>query len=141
MKNFDNKKKNRPNNVLEVPLFTGNMDADTEKAILEVLENTRFAQISFPISAYKYQIDSNTDPDDNRTITAGYIRKYDAETKKFTVVIFNKLSEIIMAFKEPTMDVSFTQYKGSFGTITRLVVADAYEEAEEDDSEPSDAAE
>lgn len=143
MKNFDKKydKKNRPNNILEVPLCTNNLTEDALANILDILASTSFSKISFPISAYKWQIDSSVDRDDNRSITAGYIKKYDAETKTFTIVIYNKLAETIMAFKEPVMDVVFTEYKGKFGTITRLIVADDAMGADASDDSDEAAAE
>lgn len=120
--NNDTRKRTRPNNVFEVPLYD-EMAEETEKAVLDILAKTPFNKISVPVSIYKSRVDPNTPCDDTRVITAGYVKKYDPETKKFTIVIFNRLCEIVAAIDNPVMDIAHTEYNGNFGTITKLIVA------------------
>ena len=61
--------------------------------------------------------------DDNRVITIGYIKSYDAETNMFQVVIFNNAKETISKFKNPHIEVGYSSYKDKLNVITKFIIA------------------
>ena len=92
--------------------------------LLDVLKTTKFNRISFPVSTYRYYLDENIGNDDNRVVTIGYIKNFDAETGLFTIVIFNNNKPAIEVFKNPTLEVVFSEYNGKLGCITKFNVID-----------------
>ena len=132
------KKKNVP---IEVPLYLPkDMPDEIYNGILEVLGNTRFDKISFPLSVHRNQV-SDAAQDDERVITAGYIRKYDQKNNKFAIVLFNGMRDKILALKDLAIIVNYTSYKDSLGTITKLVIVGDNSSTNTDEAEVASAVE
>lgn len=94
--------------------------------IIEVLKSTRFNKISFPLTSYRRIYDDTTSADDNRVVAVGYIKKFDATNKTFTVIMFNNNADALTKKykKEDLMiEAVFTQFKEKLGIITKLVIA------------------
>lgn len=94
--------------------------------IIEVLKSTRFNKISFPLTSYRRIYDDTTSADDNRVVAVGYIKKFDATNKTFTVIMFNNNADVLTKKykKEDLMiEAVFTQFKEKLGIITKLVIA------------------
>jgi len=102
--------------------------------ITEILSTTKFNKISFPVSTYRYYINSDVNESDTRVITIGYIKSYDAETGKFTIVIFNNNKGVIETFANPTLEIVFSEYNGKLGCITKLNVIDLPVNDSDDDA-------
>lgn len=92
--------------------------------LLDVLKTTKFNRISFPVSTYRYYLNSDVAPDDNRVITIGYVKNFNAEKGEFTVVIFNNNKAAIEVFTNPVLEVVFSEYNGKLGCITKLNIID-----------------
>ena len=50
----------------------------------------------------------------------GYIKKFDAENLEFTVMVFPKCKEVVDAFKNPAIEVVWTEFNDKLGVITKL---------------------
>ena len=103
--------------------------------ILNVLSNVPFNKISFPISTYRAYLDNTVDDNDTRVITTGYIKGFNPDTNEFSLIVFPNNRDIIANFKEPVVEVVYTEYPepGTLGTITKFNIIDMNdnEEAEE----------
>lgn len=134
-KNFTQEQK-RQNNAIEARLsLPTDLSDDLYNEIMEVLQTTKFNKISFPLSSYRHNHDNTLPADDTRVITVGYIKKFDQKNNKFIVVLFNNAKAVIDGFVNPVIDVSFTQYNGKLGTITKLIIAPETTELVADDAE------
>lgn len=94
--------------------------------IIEVLKSTRFNKISFPLTSYRRIYDDTTSADDNRVVAVGYIKKFDATNKTFTVIMFsNNADTLTKKYKKEDLMIEavFTQFKEKLGIITKLVIA------------------
>lgn len=94
--------------------------------IVDVLKGTRFNKISVPLTSYRHLYDDSIAKDDTRISTIGYIKKFNATDKTFTVVLFTNNAKIITEKydKEKLMiEAVFTQYKEKLGVITKLILA------------------
>ena len=125
-KKFNKKPREPKVNPNEVKATLGILKPVDEKVyteILDVLASTKFNKVSIPLGIYKSVIDSNVDADDSRITTIGYIRDYDAETKKFTVIIFKNFIDYIKDNNYSAIDLLFTVTKnGDLGTITKFII-------------------
>lgn len=121
-------------NEVKAPLY---LPADLDKNILteinDVLNETKFNKISIPIGTYRCLIESNVDCDDNRVRTIGYIKKYNPETKEFTIVIFENLIEKIKEQGDIAVELQFTKYKNTLGTITKFNIVPIFVEVPVED--------
>ena len=97
---------------------------NAKNELLEVLKGTKFNRISIPVSTYRYYVDKNVNSDDNRVVTIGYIKNYNAEKGEFTVVVFNNNCEAICEFANPALEIVFSEYNGKLGCITKFNVID-----------------
>lgn len=95
--------------------------------IIDVLKGTRFNKISVPLTSYRYIYDDSIAKDDTRVNTIGYIKKFNATDKTFTVVVFTNNANVITKKydKDKLMiEAVFTKYKEKqLGVITKLVLA------------------
>lgn len=131
-----NKKNHKQNNHFKVGFVLPDDISENVKAeVMEVLESTKFNKISFPISTYRYYVDSNVDTDDNRVVTVGYIKNYDVEKQLFTIVIFGNNRVPINEFDNPTLEIVFSEYNGKLGTITKINIINLEEDDDEDESD------
>ena len=100
---------------------------ELKEEILQVLKSTRFSKISIPLSTYRYLVDSSVKADEKpiRVTTVGYIRKFNAETNVFTVVLFNNSTykDTIESFTDPVIELGWSEFKDKLGTITKFVIA------------------
>ena len=123
--NFDKTKK-QPKinpNEFKLPLYlSADLSEKVTNEIIDVLSNTKFDKVSIPLSTYKTLMDSNVDETDTRVCTIGYIRKYDSESKCFTVIVFNNFVDLIKEFGDSAIVLQFTTHKENLGTITRFNV-------------------
>ena len=94
-------------------------DSLTEE-IMEVLKSVPFNKVSIPVSTYRYLVEDGIANDDNRVITTGYIKNFDAETETFTVVLFSNNREKIEKFSNPMLEIVFSEYNGKLGVITKF---------------------
>lgn len=119
-----NERKNKPIEVeLSIPSDT---ESEIRDSIIEVLSKTRFDKISFPLSSYRNLFDENLDSDDPRTMTVGYIKRFNSKTNKFSVVIYNGVRDTVDTFGDLLITPVFTQYDGKFGTIIKLIITPDY---------------
>lgn len=120
-------------NEIKVPLYlSADLDENMTNSIIDVLSETKFNRISIPLGIYRCLIDNTVDSDDLRVCTIGYIRGYDAETREFTVTIFNKFIDVVKGQGDVVVDLQFTTYKDSLGSITKFnIVPVVYEESAE----------
>ena len=88
--------------------------------IVDVLKKTKFNKISFPLSSYRNLFDNTVAADDTKMLTVGYIKKFDAENLEFTVMVFPKCKEVVDAFKNPAIEVVWTEFNDKLGVITKL---------------------
>lgn len=94
--------------------------------IIDVLKGTKFNKISIPLTTYRYMCDESIPEDDIRITTAGYIKKFNATDKTFTVVLFANNAKAITekyAKEDLMIEAVFTQYKDKLGIITKFVLA------------------
>ena len=98
--------------------------------ILEVLEKTPFNKVSVPISTYRYLVEDNIADDDNRVITVGYIKSFDAENHEFNVVVFGANKPAIDEFVNPALELVFSEYNNKLGVITKFNVVPLGDEEE-----------
>ena len=91
---YSNEVRDNKNIIKHTELFIELLiEEDTEDILEEVYETlaiTPFDKISVPVSTYKSYIDDSIDPNDNKTITVGYIRSYDDRDEVFNIVLFDK---------------------------------------------------
>lgn len=126
--NFNNRKKvnKQPKvnpNEIKVPLYLpADLDENIINEINNVLTTTKFDKISIPLGTYRCLIDSNVDADDARVSTIGYIRKYDAETEMFTVVIFSNFIDFFKAQSDNVVTLQFNSHKDHLRTITKFII-------------------
>lgn len=95
--------------------------------VTAVIQSIKFDKISFPLSAYRKDINTQENEQDDRVSTVGYIHKFDLESNTFQTVIFNGSKSVIDTFKNPIVVPIITTYKESLGTIIKLVIKDAGE--------------
>ena len=130
-----NKRNQKQNNHYKIGyVLPEDVSKGTLEEVLEILSTTKFNKISFPVSTYRYYMDGNTDMNDTRVITVGYIKNFDAEKGVFTIVLFNNNRLSIDEFTNPTLEVVFSEYNGSLGCITKFNIIDLPEDDEEEDT-------
>lgn len=134
--NYNNRKKvaKQPKvnpNEIKAPLYLpADLNENIVNEIPDVLTGTRFNKISIPLNIRKCFLDYNVDENDTRTSTIGYIRRYNAETREFTVVIFSNFIDAVKEYANVAVEPQFTTYKDGLGTITKLtMVPVVYEDA------------
>ena len=90
--------------------------------VYETLAITPFDKISVPVSTYKSYIDDSIDPNDNKTITVGYIRSYDDRDEVFNIVLFDKYKELANneLHIEPFYNTIYEDGITKLGTIIKL---------------------
>ena len=121
-----NKRNQKQNNHYKIGyVLPEDVSKGTLEEVLEILSTTKFNKISFPVSTYRYYMDGNTDMNDTRVITVGYIKNFN-----------NRLS--IDEFTNPTLEVVFSEYNGSLGCITKFNIIDLPEDDEEEDTSEYD---
>ena len=135
--NFNKKVTRQPRvnpNEIKAPLYLpADLNENIVNEITTVLTETKFNKISIPLGTYRCIIDSNVDADDARVCTIGYIRKYDAETKEFTLTLFNKFTDLIKSQGDVVVELQFTTFKEALGSITKFnIVPVVYEEVTEE---------
>lgn len=131
MPNFNKNDKNnnrdrKKNNNVEIPVyFPDDMNDDIYNEIIDVLNSTKFNNISIPFSIYRTLIDDSIDSDDTRVSNAGFIKrwKYDPKPGYFVISIFNSLKETIAKLENPVFIIHYTEYDGKLGTITKIVLS------------------
>lgn len=107
----------------------------SEKAceeILKTLEATPFAQLSYPVNAYRRQIEANVAEDDDRVVTVGYVSGYNPETREFSVVVFKNSRSVIETLVNPVMEIAPDIHDGTF---IRVVKFNIYAEGEDGDED------
>ena len=119
---FDRPRRENPNEF-KIPVFLSkDVDKNIHDEIIDVLSNTKFNKISIPVYAYRDLIDDNTE-NVNKLFNIGYIRKYDAKAKTFTVIIFNKFVDTIKSINEVMIHpVHIDDHKGHLRTITKFTI-------------------
>ena len=122
----NNNKQQKPNNrVTATIVFPGDISAELRDEIIEVFAETKFNKISFPLSSYRRLLDENAPENETRSLTVGYVLKFDPEELKLTVVLFNTVLPVIQKFKNPVIEPVFTQRNGKLGTIIKLNIVPA----------------
>jgi hypothetical protein len=106
-------------------VFPGDISEELRNEILEVFAGTKFNKISFPLSSYRRLLDQNAPEDETRSLTVGYVFKFDPEMNKFTVVLYNTVLTTIQAFENPVIEPVFTQRNGKLGTVIKLNIVPA----------------
>lgn len=134
--------KHNNDNVIEVP-FTlttvGDISAALADEIMDVVRSTRFHRVSIALNSYRRNHNMAASADDNRVITIGYIKSYNAETNTFQVVIFNNAKEAVEKFKNPHIEVAYSSYKDKLNVITKFIIAPEEDAVEDDTVVDSDA--
>lgn len=126
------------NNKFEVGFYLPpEASEELRQEILEVFASTPFDKISFPITTYKSYINKEVPASDNRVISVGYVKSFDAESGVFTVVIFNKNAEIVSKFEEPLIEVIYSERDGKLNVITKLNIVPT-EVSDVENSEPEE---
>ena len=143
-----NYKKKAPNatrkqpNFMRLPIvFASDISESVINEAVEIIRETKFNKISFPVSVYRHLVDENVAADDTRTVNTGYVKTFDPESNEATVVIFNNNRATIEAFKKPALVVVLTQYNGHLGTITKLNIVDLGDDEVADTTEPEEVVE
>lgn len=124
---FNNKKSNKQPKVnynkINVPLYlAADLNENIIEEIIDVLAGTKFNKISIPLGTYRCLVDNNTDVNDSRICTIGYINNYNESTKEFTVVIYNNFINTVKEFNNPVIDIKFTIHEDKLGTIVKFNV-------------------
>lgn len=129
------KKQNPKDNYLKLKVaLPSDISDSVVNEIFDVLGRTPFNKISVPVSTYRYYTDSSVGEDDNRVITIGYVKSFNAEEQVFSVVIFNNNKHVVEQFKNPALEVIFSEYSGKLGTITKLNIIDIADVDNTDDA-------
>ena len=124
--NRNNRSQQKNNNrVVASVVFPGDISEELRNEILEVFAGTKFNKISFPLSSYRRLLDQNAPDDETRSLTVGYVFKFDPEMNKFTVVLYNTVLTTIQAFENPVIEPVFTQRNGKLGTVIKLNIVPA----------------
>lgn len=117
----------------------GTSDAVMDE-IFDVLRKTPFNKVSIPVGTYRYLIDDTIADDDNRVITVGYIKRFDADNNVFDIAIFSNNKPLIEAFENPALELVFTEYNNKLGVITKFnVVSLLDEDVDESEVYPKEA--
>lgn len=119
------REKKQNNRVVATVVFPGDISAELRDEILAVFAETKFNKISFPLSSYRRLLDENAPDDETRSLTVGYVLKFDPETNKLTVVIYNTMLPTIQSFENPVIEPVFTERDGKLGTIIKLNIVPA----------------
>ena len=120
----NNRREQRPGSQLKLKvILPSDITESLSEEIFDVLVNTRFNKISIPVNTYRHYTDPNT-PDDNKVITVGFIKSYDAEEKTFNIVIFNNNIEAVGKIANPAAEIVYSEYHGKLGTITKINIVE-----------------
>lgn len=115
----------KKNTYFEAELvFDDGVSEDLKKEIIDVLKSSRFNKLSYPIVSYRKLIAENSDEEDTKIITVGYIKKYIKDENKFIFNIFNNCKDAVNNFTNPVIKVTFTEYDGKLGIISKIIVVD-----------------
>lgn len=123
---YSNEVRDNKNIIKHTELFIELLiEEDTEDILEEVYETlaiTPFDKISVPVSTYKSYIDDSMDPNNNKTITVGYIRSYDDRDEVFNIVLFDKYKELANneLHIEPFYNTIYEDGITKLGTIIKL---------------------
>ena len=134
-------------NEVKAPLYLPADLADTiREQILGVLAGCKFNKISIPLGTYRYLVDNTVGEDDNRITTIGYVRRYDAESQEFSVVIFNNFIDLIKSNEHNAIELVFSTYNENLGTILKFNIipveyADEVDEQEDETDKCDEAVE
>lgn len=124
--------KRNNDNVIEAPfVLSDDIPAALADEIMDVVRSTRFHRVSIALNSYRRNHSMAASSDDNRVITIGYIKSYNAETNTFQVVVFNNAKETVEKFKNPHIEVAYSSYKEKLNVITKFIIAPE-EDKEED---------
>lgn len=130
-------------NEVKAQLYLPEDLCDNVKAeIIDVISKAKFSKISVPLGTYRCNLDESNG-DDERISTIGYMRKYDPDSQEFTVIVFNNFIDIVKGFGDLAVELLFTTNKDKtkLGTITKFnLVPIIYEDAVEQEAN-SDATE
>lgn len=115
----------KKNTYFEAELvFDEDVSEDLKKEIIDVLKSARFNKLSYPIASYRNLIAEDTDEEDTKIITVGYIKKFIKDENKFIFNIFNNCRTAVKSFIKPAIKISFTEYDGKLGVISKIIVVD-----------------
>lgn len=111
-------------------VFTGELvfeegtSVEIENEVKEVLAETKFDKISIPLNTYRRLLsEDGGDSEDTKITTIGYIKNYNPETEKFTVVIFNTFKDIIKSWEDLRVQERHTITKeGTLKTIIKFLL-------------------
>ena len=140
-KKFVKQQQQKRNNYFTLPtIVNGNPSQSILDQINSVLASTPFNKISVPINIYRKYIEQ-TDPDNNKVITTGFVKKYDEDTGNMTIIVFSSNNaDAIRNMVNPAIEIIFSEYPDAdhLGTITKLNIVDLEAENEEDKEEESE---
>ena len=140
-KKFVKQQQQKRNNYFTLPtIVNGNPSQSILDQINSVLASTPFNKISVPINIYRKYIEQ-TDPDNNKVITTGFVKKYDEDTGNMTIIVFSSNNaDAIRNMINPAIEIIFSEYPDAdhLGTITKLNIVDLEAENEEDKEEESE---
>lgn len=111
-----------PDNVFEAPLLVESTTDNTYEEVLEILSSTKFEKISIPLNAYKSKLD-DTNPDDTKITTIGYIKSFDKTKDTFTFVVFNAFKDKVKEWTNASVEAKYTVNKDkSLKTIIKFIL-------------------
>lgn len=134
-----NQPESNPNEVKTKLLISSDFNEGVKEEILDVLANTKFNKISVPLGTYRYLVE-NVAEGDNRIVTVGYIKKYNADKQEFTVILFNNMCSKIKEMGDLAIELLCTMFAGRLGTITKfnIIPVEEGDEKENIDNAPDD---
>lgn len=115
-------KKSKQPSGITVPLYLPDegMSEELIDEICGVLAAAPFNKLSTPL--YAFRADLGQEAPAGRTVTVGYIKRFDDKEGTFVVQIFSGMVDAVTAIKNLVVIPQFSQYDGKLGTITRLVI-------------------
>lgn len=118
--------KNENKAPIVVELNLDGISDSLKSEIIELFTKTRFNKISVPLYSYRRLFDEefakSTESNNDKTTVVGFIKKFDSKSNKFTLAIYNGLRDRVDAFKNPVVKVVFTEYDGTLGTVTKIII-------------------
>lgn len=113
-------------NGVGVSYPTADIKEEIIKDMIDTLATIPFSKISIPLNAKRSDI---LNDGDRRSITIGFIRNYNPETKTFSVFILDKYKEAVSKFNIPMIEVDFGVYNDTFTKINKISLINVYEES------------
>ena len=116
--------KNENKAPIVVELNLDGVSDSLKSEITELFTKTRFNKISVPLYSYRRLFDdeAKTESNNDKTTVVGFIKKFDSKSNKFTLAIYNGLRDRVDTFKNPVVKVVFTEYDGTLGTVTKIII-------------------